>query len=82
MGEILRGEETFLGRLEEAKKDHGAVLRQGEEEAETFDSGLFETLRKKRKELADQANLPPFTIFHDLTLREMAVYYPRTRESL
>jgi ATP-dependent DNA helicase RecQ len=79
---ILRGEETFLGRLGEAKKDHGAVLRQREGEAETFDSGLFETLRKKRKELADQANLPPYAIFHDRTLREMAVYYPRTRESL
>ena len=46
--EVLRGKETFLGRLDEAKKDHGAVLRQGEGEAETFDSGLFETLRKKR----------------------------------
>ena len=79
---ILRGEETFLGRLEEAKKDHGAVLRQREGEAETFDPDLFETLRKKRKELADQANLPPYTIFHDRTLREMAGYYPQTRESL
>ena len=79
---VLRGEETFLGRLEEAKKDKGAVLRQGEGEAETCDSGLFETLRKKRKELADQVNLPPYAIFHDRTLREMALYYPRTRESL
>ena len=79
---VLRGEETFLGRLEEAKKDKGAVLRQGEGEAETCDSGLFETLRKKRKELADQGNLPPYAIFHDRTLREMALYYPRTRESL
>ena len=33
-------------------------------------------------ELADQANLPPYAIFHDRTLREMALYYPRTRESL
>ena len=79
---VLRGEETFLGRMEETKKDHGAGLRQREGEAETFDSGLFETLRKKRKELADQANLPPYAIFHDRTLREMAFYYPRTRESL
>jgi ATP-dependent DNA helicase RecQ len=80
--EVLRGKETFLGRLEEARKDHGAVLRQAEGEVEAYDSGLFETLRKKRKELADQGNLPPFTIFHDRTLREMALYYPRTRDSL
>ena len=79
---VLRGEETFLGRMEEAKKERGAALRQRAGEAETFDSGLFETLRKKRKELADQANLPPYAIFHDRTLREMATHYPRTRESL
>ncbi|MBU4121367.1 MAG: HRDC domain-containing protein, partial [Proteobacteria bacterium] len=79
---VLRGEETFLGRMAKPQKDHGAVLRKGEGEAEIFDSGLFETLRKKRKELADQANLPPYAIFHDRTLREMALYYPRTRESL
>ena len=79
---ILRGEETFLGRVEETKKDKGGVLRQREEESGPYDSILFETLRKKRKELADQANLPPFTIFHDRTLREMALYYPRTQESL
>jgi ATP-dependent DNA helicase RecQ len=80
--EVLRGEETFIGRMEEAQKDKGTVPRQREGEAETFDPGLFETLRKKRKELADQANLPPYAIFHDRTLREMAAYYPRTRESL
>jgi ATP-dependent DNA helicase RecQ len=79
---VLRREETFLGRMEEAKKDKSAVLRHRESEAETFDSGFFETLRRKRKELADQANLPPYAIFHDRTLREMALYYPRTRDSL
>jgi superfamily II DNA helicase RecQ len=79
--DVLRGEETFFGRVEEAKKDRGAVLRQKESEVETFDSGLFETLRKKRKALADQENLPPYAIFHDRTLREMACYYPRTRDS-
>ena len=79
---VLRGKETFPGRMEGAKKGHDTVLRQQEGESGTFDSALFETLRRKRKELADQANLPPFTIFHDRTLREMALYCPRTRESL
>jgi len=37
------------------------------------DQDLFDILRKKRKEIADQANLPPFTIFHDRTLKEMAL---------
>jgi ATP-dependent DNA helicase RecQ len=80
--EVLRGKDTVLGRLEEIQKDKGGVLKQREEESGPYDSILFETLRKKRKELADQANLPPYTIFHDRTLREMALYYPRTREGL
>lgn len=80
--EVLRGKETFRGRLEGAGKDRSAALRQRADEAEDFDAGLFETLRKKRKELADRANLPPYAIFHDRTLREMALHCPRTRESL
>lgn len=84
--EVLRGQEPFLGRLEEARKEKGkersAVQRQQADVAETFDSALFEALRKKRKDLADEGNLPPFAIFHDRTLREMASYYPQTRESL
>lgn len=80
--EILRGKEAFRGRLEEAKIDPVALLTSGDGEAETRDSVLFEALRKKRKELADQANLPPYTIFPDRTLREMACYYPRTGEGL
>jgi len=49
---------------------------------DSCDPVLFEALRKKRKELAEGANLPPFTIFHDRTLREIAVHHPGTRESL
>jgi ATP-dependent DNA helicase RecQ len=79
---VLRGEDTFLGRMQEAKKERGAVLGRQAGGADDFDPGLFETLRKKRKELADQANLPPYAIFQDRTLREMARDYPRTRESL
>jgi ATP-dependent DNA helicase RecQ len=80
--EVLRGEEPFLGRLEGAHKERGVIQKQRGGETENFDPVLFEALRKKRKELADQTNLPPYTIFHDRTLREMALHYPQTRESL
>ena len=76
--EVLRREETVMGRLEE-----GAVtIRKCEEDQGHYDPVLFEMLRKKRKEIADRANLPPFTIFHDRTLKEMATHFPQTRESL
>jgi len=43
---------------------------------------LFEILRVLRKELADKDGLPPYVIFHDATLKEMASRYPRTSEAL
>jgi len=46
------------------------------------DNELFEILRVLRKELADKDGLPPYVIFHDATLKEMASRYPRTSEAL
>jgi ATP-dependent DNA helicase RecQ len=42
------------------------------------DDGLFESLRALRKALADEQGLPPYVIFHDATLREMAQRRPLT----
>jgi ATP-dependent DNA helicase RecQ len=39
---------------------------------------LFESLRALRKALADEQGLPPYVIFHDATLREMAQRRPLT----
>jgi ATP-dependent DNA helicase RecQ len=46
-----------------------------------FDAVLFEQLRTLRKELADEKNVPPFVIFSDVSLREMAHYFPQSLES-
>jgi ATP-dependent DNA helicase RecQ len=40
--------------------------------------GLFEVLRALRKRLADEHGLPPYVVFHDSTLREMAERRPLT----
>ncbi len=45
------------------------------------DDGLFEELRKLRKRLADTRGVPPFVIFADTSLREMARRMPRDEES-
>ena len=47
-----------------------------------YDQELFEILRRKRKELADKAQLPPYVIFSDKTLSEMAYYYPMNEQSM
>src|SRR5690606_36607042 len=51
-------------------------------EEQAYDKNLFELLRKKRKELADEYNVPPYVIFSDKTLIEMCITYPVTESSL
>jgi ATP-dependent DNA helicase RecQ len=43
------------------------------------DDRTFQSLRAVRRRFADEANVPPFTIFSDATLHEMARRMPRTR---
>ncbi|MFM6932501.1 MAG: DNA helicase RecQ [Novosphingobium sp.] len=43
---------------------------------------LFEALRALRRELAAEAGLPPYVIFHDATLREMASARPASLAAL
>ena len=42
---------------------------------------LFEQLRALRARLASERALPPYTIFHDRSLIEMATYYPQMPEA-
>jgi len=47
-----------------------------------YDETLFEVLRKKRKELADKQNVPPYVIFSDRTIVEISSFFPITKDSL
>jgi len=61
-----------------AKPERKAARGQAREAVPLADRALFETLRAKRLELAKAANVPPYVIFHDKTLAEMAARYPRS----
>jgi len=49
---------------------------------EGVDRELFEELRVLRMEIARRRRVPPYVIFHDTTLREIAREKPRTKEQL
>ncbi|MGH7495497.1 MAG: DNA helicase RecQ [bacterium] len=76
--EVLRGMEKFLGTVQAERMEEAA----GAEESVEYDRGLFDLLRKLRKELADEQNVPPYVVFPDKTLTEMAAYFPQSRTSL
>ncbi|MCK9540782.1 MAG: DNA helicase RecQ [Novosphingobium sp.] len=46
------------------------------------DHGLFQALREKRLELAREQNVPPYVIFHDKTLVELATARPASRAEM
>jgi ATP-dependent DNA helicase RecQ len=47
-----------------------------------YDEELFELLKGLRKKVAKQKNLPPYVIFQDPSMEEMAITYPTTKEDL
>jgi ATP-dependent DNA helicase RecQ len=76
--EILHGQEKFFGTVQEER----AELEAEQMELLEHDRDLFEVLRKLRKELADGQNVPPYVVFADKTLIEMAIYFPQSGASL
>ncbi|MCU0397459.1 MAG: DNA helicase RecQ [Cyclobacteriaceae bacterium] len=50
--------------------------------AKAYDDKLFELLKALRKKIAKDKNLPPYVIFQDPSLEEMATTYPTTKEDL
>jgi ATP-dependent DNA helicase RecQ len=74
--EVFRGHEV-LGALPEAEP---VARRSAPEQA--YDRELFALLRARRLALAEAAGVPPYVIFSDRTLAEMATYYPQSRDSL
>lgn len=80
--EVFRGKEKVLCSMAAPRT---AIPRTDHDRAVTplqRDPQLFEILRQKRKELAEAASVPPFVIFSDRTLTEMATYLPQTPEEL
>ena len=80
----LRGQD-FLKQRQEIRLPKPKViakLSQTREAVETeYDVDLFEKLRLLRKELADEQGVPPFVVFGDLALRQMALYLPQSEEN-
>ena len=50
--------------------------------AKAYDPILFDLLKGLRKKIAKEKNFPPYVIFQDPSLEEMATTYPTTKEEL
>lgn len=70
-------------------KDHEYENEGEEEEIEretinttAYDKVLFDMIKNLRKKVAKQKDLPPYVIFQDPSMEEMATLYPTTMEDL
>ncbi len=70
---VMRGQRTvqLLQPKTKVRKSRAA-----EESWEGVDTGLFENLRKLRRDIAGERGVPPFVVFNDATLRDMAKIRP------
>ncbi len=75
----LKNRAKIFGQLQEVEER--AKKKDNKKELE-YNHALFALLRAKRKELADADGVPPYVIFSDRTLVEMAAYYPQSRQAL
>jgi ATP-dependent DNA helicase RecQ len=80
---VLKGEVTpQLLKPADRKRREAREQKAALTSWEGVDRGLFEELRSLRRRKADERGLPPFIIFSDATLRDMARRRPSTPESL
>src|SRR5690606_28263209 len=71
-----------LARQRKPEKGRSARDRQSAASWEGVDRDLFESLRVLRLHLARARAVPPYVIFHDTTLRELARVKPETVDEL
>ncbi len=90
---ILRGEQSLM--LQEDARAEAAEPRRGRARPETVQSGfagrpepggaearLFDALKQWRLIVARAQSVPPYVIFHDTVLREIAALRPSSAEAL
>ncbi|MBT1156715.1 DNA helicase RecQ [Aminobacter anthyllidis] len=82
--DFLRDKPTLMLRVPTpARAKRGKVGRNTAQPAIAgADNDLFQALRRKRTEMARAQNVPPYVIFHDKTLIELAAVRPASRTEM
>ncbi|MDN5929177.1 MAG: DNA helicase RecQ [Hyphomicrobiales bacterium] len=82
--QFLREKPTLMLRVPPAPRAGREKISRGRKAVALpeADRALFEALREKRMEIARTQNLPPYVIFHDRTLIELAAARPASRAQM
>ncbi|AUI65148.1 MULTISPECIES: ATP-dependent DNA helicase RecQ [Glaesserella] len=78
---ILRGEKPL--NLANPRLSFSATAYVHKQQtSKRYDKDLFARLRFLRKQIADKENIPPYVVFNDATLQEMAEFMPTTEDEM
>ncbi|MFZ7267225.1 DNA helicase RecQ [Avibacterium avium] len=78
---ILRGEQPLELAMPRVSSIMTAQSAQ-KSAVQNYDKDLFARLRFLRKQIADKENIPPYIVFNDATLQEMAQYQPTSKREM
>ncbi|MCO4799162.1 MAG: DNA helicase RecQ [Colwelliaceae bacterium] len=76
---ILKGEQALM--LATPRLQQASYWRKSSQ-SPIYDRKLFSKLRTLRKEIADAEDIPPYIVFNDATLSELAKYQPATTNEM
>jgi ATP-dependent DNA helicase RecQ len=82
---LMKGEETFFMATPRIKATESQKAKKKKKKAIDdieYNQNLFDHLRQLRKELAAAAKVPPYVVFSDKSLAEMAAVLPETEEQM
>ena len=79
---LMKGEAQVYMKTEVAGRKAPKKAGRIAAELSVAERALFEDLRKLRAELAAEAGVPPYVVFSDKTLKDMAVRRPATRQEM
>jgi ATP-dependent DNA helicase RecQ len=73
----LARDHDFTSDVEDEESSERVIIN-----SKSYDEKLFEMLKMLRKKVAKEKDLPPYVIFQDPSLEEMATTYPTTKDEL
>lgn len=76
---IIKGEKKFMCTPVESREK---TFQSASSEPSAHNTELFNLLRARRKSIAEAGEVPPYVVFSDKSLIEMATFYPRSEEAL
>ncbi len=73
----LARDHNFTTEVEDEESSERVIIN-----SKSYDEKLFELLKNLRRKMAKEKDLPPYVIFQDPSLEEMATTYPTTKDEL